>query len=347
MGKFISLQDGNWGLQQVLSESRKLLKVPIAVLGKWVHPEYGEVEFRQEDFSDILQNWSNNVTGYEPPLFLGHPNDVNATEGAPSVGFLENVFQDASTLYGLFDPVDDTIFNEVQKGSYRYSSAEIYRNALSKNTGDQIGTLLRGVALTNRPFLTGMPRVEAVHQQFSEDSTKDLTFLFPINTMTETFTQQVAPAAPVQPQATVSLEVYNSLVEKFAEQAIQLEALKGKDAANEQRFSEIQARFETQELDNYKSRLAALNINAETKQMFSELLPSLSGEQRQKHWKQLEEISAGNVQTFSEPKGSVDPTAPAVTAEGNVANPYQAVIERNAQVFAERKQKQMMQQYAG
>jgi hypothetical protein len=52
----------------------------------------------------------------------------------------------------------------------------------------------------------------------------------------------------------------------------------------------------------------------------------------------LEEISAGNVQTFSEPKGSVDPTAPAVTAEGNVANPYQAVIERNAQVFAERKQ---------
>lgn len=90
---------------ELYSEETKYLKVPIAVLGNWVHPEYGDVSFKQKDFDDILKNWSDKVTGYEPPLFTGHPTDSDSIEGAPSVAFLKDLYQDNNTLFGVFDPV--------------------------------------------------------------------------------------------------------------------------------------------------------------------------------------------------------------------------------------------------
>ncbi|MFM6056352.1 MAG: phage protease, partial [Sphaerospermopsis kisseleviana] len=139
--------------------------------------------------------------GYEPPLFLGHPTDNTTVEGAPSVAFLEKLYQESDTLYGLYDPVDDKAYQEAAKGAYRYSSAEVSRNAVSKKTGQSIGTVLRGAALTNRPFLTGMPRVEAVTQQFSESVENNLTILFPLTTekeMTTTTTQLENTEADLQ-----------------------------------------------------------------------------------------------------------------------------------------------------
>ena len=84
-------------------------------------------------------------------------------------------------LFGLYEPTDEETLEAVEKGKFRYSSAELVREAKSKETGKNIGTLLVGCALTNRPFLTRMPRVEVVEQTFSDMTDESARcFVFPL-----------------------------------------------------------------------------------------------------------------------------------------------------------------------
>lgn len=342
MGNFIELKENNgWGLQVFSDQGKRYLKVPIAVLGQWQHPEYGAVEFNQKDFSEMLQNWSENVTGYEPPLFLGHPNNDNTTEGAPSVAFLEKLYQEDKTLFGLFDPVDDQVFNDVDRGAYRYSSAEVYRNAFSKTTAEPVGTLLRGAALTNRPYLTGMPRVEAIHQQFSEQSTDNVSFLFPLTT-TEIMTTEAT--APTQAAAPAANDQYQKLSEKVVDLTLLVEGLTTKLTATEQKLSEATVLLEKQEKASLIAKLNTLNINADTKQVFSELISegALVGEALKVRFVKLEELSQANAQTFSEPKGVVTQQP----VEGDTVNPYLKDIQANEQILSERGRASQTQRFA-
>lgn len=343
MGKFIKLKENDgWRLQIFSDQGKRYLKVPIAVLGQWQHPEYSFVEFSQKDFNEILQNWSENVAGYEPPLFLGHPNNDKAIEGAPSVGFLEKLYQEDNKLFGLFDPVDDEVFSDVEKGAYRYSSAEVYRNAYSKTTGKPVGTLLRGVALTNRPFLTGMPRVETIHQQFSEQPLDNVSFLFPLTTETMTTEQITSEIAPATTTPT-SNDQFQKLSEKVVDLTLIVEGLQSKLTATEQKLSETSALLEKQEQATLLAKLNTLNVNADTKQMFSEMITdgSLSGAALAAKFEKLEELSKANAQTFSEPKGSVIPQP----SEEEIVNPYQKIIEKNAQILSERNRQVQAQRF--
>lgn len=137
---------------------RPVMTVPVAVIGKWVHPEYGQIEFTQQDFEDIIRNVDQKTLGYEPYLTVGHQKEPDSK---PSIAFLTEVYQEGEVLYGEFEVVDEETYSQVVRGQYRYSSPEILRNTQSKETGDAVGTVLVGAALTNRPFLTRMPKVEA------------------------------------------------------------------------------------------------------------------------------------------------------------------------------------------
>jgi hypothetical protein len=337
MGNSIEITKGQWGIKQVFSEQKNYLKVPIAVLGEWFHPEYGQVKFDQTDFDSMLKNWDENVVGYEPPLFLGHPIDNTTIEGAPSVAFLEKLYQESDTLYGLYNPVDDKAYQEAARGAYRYSSAEVSRNAVSKKTGQSIGTVLRGAALTNRPFLTGMPRVEAVTQQFSESVENNLTILFPLTTEKEMTTQLDNNAA----EAAKALETqYQALSEKVIALTLTVEDLSTKLVTTEQKLSEANSRLEKQDEETLLAKVALLNISAESKETFSEMIKTggLSPEQREKFWNMYAAQSANNVQVFSEPKGLVD--SEAVKPDAPAPNPYASVIAANNQILAERQGRQ-------
>ena len=333
MGNSIEITKGQWGIKQVFSEQKNYLKVPIAVLGEWFHPDYGEVKFDQTDFDSMIQNWDENVVGYEPPLFLGHPIDNTTLEGAPSVAFLENLYQESDTLYGLYDPVDLEAYKDAARGLYRYSSAEVSRNAVSKKTGQPIGTVLRGAALTNRPFLTGMPRVEAVTQQFSESVDNNLTILFPLTTEKEMTTQLERTEADLQTQ-------YQALSEKVIALTLNVEDLQTKLVTTEQKLSEANSRLEKQDEEALLAKVSLLNISAESKETFSEMIKTggLTREQRQKFWDMYQAQSVNNVQVFSEPKGTVD--SEAVKPDAPAPNPYASVIAANNQLLAERQNRQ-------
>jgi len=126
------------------------VKIPIARLGSWVHPEYGDIEFKEEDLNRLQSSIEANELGWEPPLFYGHPQEG----GAPAEGYLLKAFREGDTLFGIWS-VNQTTYEEIKKGRFRYSSAEFLENYKSKRTGQELGNVLVGMALTNRPlFLT-------------------------------------------------------------------------------------------------------------------------------------------------------------------------------------------------
>jgi pterin-4a-carbinolamine dehydratase len=184
------------------------LKVPAAVLGEWKHPVYKKVKFTEKDFEDIINNFNNKVLTYEPTLTLGHvvgDELVNSggigyttIEGAPSEAFLTGFYVDNGVLYSTYKVVNKEVYKAVKEGRYRYSSGEFYRGYKDRETGADLGTVMFGMALTNRPFLR-MPRVEALTDTTSDtsvaalDSTNGLvhSFLYlELDNNTETVSKQ-------------------------------------------------------------------------------------------------------------------------------------------------------------
>ena len=150
------------------------IRVPIVRLGSWPHPDptYGEVSFEQQDFEDMMRNFQENHTGYIPALYFGHPlQHPDAKDGEPRQGTLSFLSQEGDELIGYFNPVSQEVIDDVKANKYGYSSAELYRDAVSKKTRQPIGMLLTAVALTNKPFVPDLSPVTYVPgtHSFSDD----------------------------------------------------------------------------------------------------------------------------------------------------------------------------------
>lgn len=148
--------------------------VPILTLGHWDHEWYGDVEFEQADFDQIITNFTNRAAGYEPALYVGHPSMLDAG-GRPAAGFLEVLVQNEDVLWGVFAAVNEQVYMDTKKGIYRYSSAELTGNSIHRQTREELGIVLTGCALTNEPFLTNMPAVQVFSQPDSKKCTQTPT----------------------------------------------------------------------------------------------------------------------------------------------------------------------------
>jgi hypothetical protein len=319
---------------------KEYIKAPIARLGKWKHEAYGRVEFSQKDFDDITTNWKNNAAGFEPPLYLGHPRNDKAWSGAPAVGFLENVVQEGDTLFGLYEPVDKEAFEEVKKGQYRYASSEVYRNAKDKETGAVIGTLLTAHALTNEPYLTKLPRVEVTEKLefsnpinttrfvFSQESATCTKEVVTINAMTQT-TEVTSEKDTAAHEQFVQLQHENETLRlELSDKNKQLADLQDAVAAIKQELSIHTERAKKQELSDKLARLNKLNVSAATKEKYSQLFAegTLDATGEENIFSLLEELSAGNVQKFTDVQGVQEKSE-----ETAVENPYSETILKLAE----------------
>ena len=144
-------------------QQSRFAQVPIAVIGKWYHPTYGQVEFTQQDFDQIKTNFENNTLGFEPPLSLGHENpNSDSIDGLPSEGIPKELYQEGNALYGFYHINDEQLYEDIKNKKYRYASPEYVKNFTCKETGEKVGAVLVGNALTNRPHMTRLPTVQAL-----------------------------------------------------------------------------------------------------------------------------------------------------------------------------------------
>lgn len=363
--------NGAWILSEKLDASGfKYLKVPIAILGKWKHSVYGDVEFTQQDFTDIIDNWKEGRAGYEPPLFIGHPITVDTMEGAPAAGWPEKIYQENDVLYGDFAPTDDQLFTDVKSEKYRYASAEVLRKAKNKETGESIGTLLVGTALTNRPFLPlRQYTVQAMEQKFS-DVTSPTLFSFNLQSreITTMSNQEVPVAesgvtseaavntplqsnvAPVDPVVKLSdTPVLNTPQVPTEESKVQTVPKDQYDSLQQefsqlakefsdmkQQFSSVIEKEQKRAVEEKLSKLDALDLPQSTKQTFGDMIRSgtLSAEAEEKLFSNYQQLSEQYKHVFSSPQGEQKPEAS--SSEPEMPEYYSDLIKQNNQISSQR-----------
>jgi hypothetical protein len=303
------------------------LMVPIATLGSWVHPLYGEVLFEQQDFDQIITNFNKKVTGYEPPLFLGHSNDVNVWGDRPAVAFLEALAQQEDVLWGFYSVVDDQVYLDIKKGKYRYSSAEIIRGAKNTVTNEEVGVLLHACALTNTPFLTTMPQIKAFSQPSKTCTEKLMAFAFPL--VTDSCTKDLNPSinfqnsdiptnlkpsmseTPVTTTEQLSVataEVANSTVLDAKNRALEAELreVKAQLLSMQEENTKYKQAFATQKREQRLSVIKEAKISQSAKQAFSVALnaPGIDDETADKIVDEVVKMSAAEEDIYLNQHGS-------------------------------------------
>lgn len=147
-----------------------MLKIPIARLGSWVHSSYKEVKFTQKDFDEIKENFANKVLGFPPYIRYGHSKFPDAVDAEAAIGEIKEIIQEGEYLYSLVAPHSEKVVEEIKTKQYRFSSPELVRNFIDKNTGKNLGTVLIANALTNAPFLPNLPQNQVLSTHCPDSS---------------------------------------------------------------------------------------------------------------------------------------------------------------------------------
>lgn len=129
--------------------ARRLLVFP---RGSYKHPQYGEMDFDDTFFDEIIGNFEQKVLGNTEPFI-----DIDHDHGA-ACGWLKSLSKEPA---GLYATVTWTGLGEskLASGEYRYFSPwwGAYEDPES---GKKYKRVLRGGALTNVPFLKVLPPIE-------------------------------------------------------------------------------------------------------------------------------------------------------------------------------------------
>ena len=193
----------------------KLLKIPVMVPGQWEHPSYGKIVHGPQQFAQVKKNWTDRVLGFEPPLTFGH---IDLSGNMPSLGYLVNLTEEDGTLYGIWSIVNELAYMAVDTGQFRYSSAEFSVDFLSKTDRSNVGMVLLGMALTNRPFIPGLPPVMALSQPGNDELTTTI-YLTDMSKQKPTVVEQSVELAPeaLTPESIAPVEVELSLEDSMTE----------------------------------------------------------------------------------------------------------------------------------
>lgn len=134
--------------------SNGLVKIPVAKVGEWKHPQYGKVKFSDSDFDQIISNFEDKALGFPPYATYGHlvDQEVESIDAELKKGDAVGFEREGDVLFVLTEPKPDTL-ELIKRGEYEYSSGEFIRGYKDKNTGEDRGTVLIRYALTNAPFL--------------------------------------------------------------------------------------------------------------------------------------------------------------------------------------------------
>lgn len=173
------------------SEEDKLL-VPLFMLGKFYHPQYGEIEYTEKDYIDIKNNIVNNVLGFTPYITHGHINSSNqeeeyveqvklealSTDAELKRGEFKDVFLKDNIVYGLVNNINPNTKKLIKSKEYEFASGEFIKNFIDKKSGKNLGTVLFRTALTNAPFMPfDDKKLQLLSQRGEESLQNDTNFM--------------------------------------------------------------------------------------------------------------------------------------------------------------------------
>ncbi|MBL0387916.1 hypothetical protein JJB07_14845 [Tumebacillus sp. ITR2] len=155
------------------------LKIPAAKIGRWQHPQYGVIDINQQKLDEMKRNFTEGTIGRRAFIRIAHDKGNAPTfGGAPAEAWIDGLVQEGDVLFALAEPTDGSVVELIKTQKYRYASPEYQDNYKSKIDGSSKGAVLEAIALTNEPFLTGLPEnimlsdpPDTVYLNFKEVST--------------------------------------------------------------------------------------------------------------------------------------------------------------------------------
>jgi len=171
-----------------------LRNVEIFATGTWHAAVGGKITVTGDDLEDLVTSFRsiNQIGGFRPMLKLGH--DHKLGDGAPSLGFVENVRRVGDKVVADFVDVARPLFDLIKAGRYTQVSIEMLRSA--KFAGQKFRNVLTAVAIlgASMPAVKGLSdlrdsllksgklpeqlegEVVALTQGEEEDMPKDATY---------------------------------------------------------------------------------------------------------------------------------------------------------------------------
>ncbi len=290
--------------------TENLLKVPVARLGRWHHPLYGIVSFSQNDFDDMIRNFEADELGFPPFMRYGHdvsPNGV--VDAEPSRGSIVRLSQEGDVLFSYVVPTDDGAVEDVRSKRMRFASAELSRNVPSKHTGQNIGTVLKAIALTNSPFIPNLPNSEvlsnwvpAYPDNFSEEKLSTSTDVVDNEFFVLNLSQAIAEetvtdnnqdtgntenVAAATTEATAEVQKLSSLTEKIYEQLSSfINLFKSREVAqtegNEGQTATSAVEVENNNQETVEENDMSMTDNGQLQAAFEERLAALEAAQNER-----------------------------------------------------------------
>ena len=211
-------------------------------LGKYRHPEYGKITFTPERLARFADSINKRVTGIQPDIDYDHKAKTDVAAGW--------VQQAEVRDNGLWILVEWTkkAYQAIKDKEYKYFSPEFVDSWVHPKSGAKFIDVMRGGALTNRPFLKDIAQL-----QLSEIDEQEQEQFMDKNTI-----KKLAEELGLEnPDEVTEEQVVAALVKEHED-----EAAKAADDADEDEDSTDSGATETTLSDKDKSKLMSDPVTA-------------------------------------------------------------------------------------
>jgi len=141
-------------------DENKRVWVQVGKAGRWLGHRQGPFELNSQIFDSIVRNFRSQNVGRLQYDFE-HASEMKPTDGmipmvgVPAQGWIYDLKHDGRALYALTE-WKDLARQYIENDQYQGVSPAISWKNNDRVSGQPIGPMLTSVALTNKPFLTGM-----------------------------------------------------------------------------------------------------------------------------------------------------------------------------------------------
>ena len=133
-------------------KSSGLIDVEMLRVGTFEHSTHGTLEITDELLSDMVDNFNKDVLGREVSFDWNH-------EAKKASGWLREVRVDDGYLIGTME-LTKSGKESIEEKEYGYFSIEYSSDYEDAETGSKYGPTIMGGALTNRPFISKLKKIE-------------------------------------------------------------------------------------------------------------------------------------------------------------------------------------------
>jgi hypothetical protein len=196
--------------------------------GVFNHPWFGKFNITPKMLNKFCSNYKKKVLGVDIALDYSHK------AGDEAAGWFTDLFckpdvndKKKTALFGTVKLTPKAV-QKINEREFRYTSADFTEQFIDNETGNELGPVLYGAALTNRPFIKGMDSVIQLSEENENDLTKgdimDMEKLMEENASLkvkleklETDHKILSDAAPVADEKIKALEAQNKILSDESE----------------------------------------------------------------------------------------------------------------------------------